>query len=183
MGSCSARNQANAQTQLCVTGKVSVKTNQAIAHSLLQFLMAIGMKALSCLNPNQHPELHRMTDTWNCHHKHYKVHQTHEKLLENYFLFPSQDFSVCSFSISTSKPFHFSAAEADTKHPLRSQVAVTHGRSDHHEELVACFPHSPGTITTKQQFGAHHHWLLLQPTVKWQSLQVAAMKVDWYSRI
>lgn len=35
--SCSGRNQANAQMQLCVTEKVSGKTNQAIAHSLLQY--------------------------------------------------------------------------------------------------------------------------------------------------
>lgn len=80
---------------------------------------------------------------------------------------PIPGFQCLFFSYQHSKHLHFSAPEADTKHTLRSLVAVIHGSSDHHEELVACFLHSPGTITTKQQFGAHHHWLLLQLTVKW----------------
>lgn len=47
----------------------------------------------------------------------------------------------------------------------------------HHEELAACFPQSPVTVTAKQLFGAHHHQLVLQPTVKWYPLQAVAMKV------
>lgn len=99
------------------------------------------------------------------------------------FSSPIPGFQCLFFFYQHSKHVPFSAPEADTKHTLRSQVAVTPGSSEHYGELAACLPHSPGTTTTKQQFGAHHHWLLLQLTVKWQSLQSAVTKVDWYSRI
>lgn len=56
------------------------------------------------------------------------------------FSSPIPGFQCLFFFYQHSKHVYFSAPEANIKHTLRSQVAMTHGSSEHHEELAACFP-------------------------------------------